>query len=226
MKKEAKQMLWLLKHSFRLELAEKERALTPLLLAMILFLLFFFASEDLSLAAKERAFIYQLYLVGVIVLQGLLVRMHAPEERDEAFSQMVCSTLSPIVWFLTKLFLTIALSLAVILPASILLLLSYAISPLAICSPILALGLFLSVFGLSCIGNLLCVLLRKSQGRDLLFPLLYFPLTIPVLLCGTQSSLAAFSPNADAKNWLLLLLAFDVIYVTLSTLLFEELLKD
>ncbi len=208
------------------EFAEKERVLTPLLMAMIVFLLLFFASEEFSQEAKGKAFICQLYLVMVIVLQGVLIRVHDPEEKDGVVQCLKACEVKPTAWFFAKLALAFLTTIVVIIPTSILLLLSYALDPSLIFTPISILAAIFSLFGLATVGTLLALLLRQANGRDFLFPLLYFPLTIPVLLAGMEAGLAIFSGSDDSVKWLLLLSAFNVIFLTLGILFFDELLKE
>ena len=69
----------------------------------------------------------------------------------------------------------------------------------------------------------------KANARQILYPLLYFPLTAPVLLGAVQSSRLCLDGGraaADIKAWLGLLLGFDCIYVTLGILLFTELVDE
>ena len=59
----------------------------------------------------------------------------------------------------------------------------------------------------------------------MLFPLLYFPLAIPVLLASVQATLIFLGGGEQgASQWLGLLAGFDIIYFTLGLLLFGELL--
>jgi heme exporter protein B len=70
-------------------------------------------------------------------------------------------------------------------------------------------------------------MMLKARGREVLFPLLYFPLAIPVLLAGSEAVLS-FVENADSSpawQWIGLLAGFDVIFITLSALLYGELVS-
>jgi hypothetical protein len=69
----------------------------------------------------------------------------------------------------------------------------------------------------------------------MIYPLIYFPLTTPVLLAAMQASLLALDPETvsmsalwagPARSWAGLLLAFDVIYLTLGVLLYGELVDE
>jgi len=91
------------------------------------------------------------------------------------------------------------------------------------------LTLFLTLVGLVSVGTLLAFLVMFAAGRHLLYPILYFPLCVPVLLCAYENMLASLTQQmaltAMLQSWLGLLLAFDLVYVTLGTMFFGELLR-
>jgi heme exporter protein B len=85
--------------------------------------------------------------------------------------------------------------------------------------------LTLMILALSSLGVLLSQMTEKAAGRDLLFPILYFPLAVPVLLAVVQASYCLWDIHnrEDLNLWLSLLGGFCVIYLTLGIVLFEEL---
>ena len=87
----------------------------------------------------------------------------------------------------------------------------------------------MALAGLAALGVLLSAMTLKANARQILYPLLYFPLATPVLLAAVQSSqlyLSSGQITADVRAWLGLLLGFDVIYITLGALLFTELVDE
>ena len=82
----------------------------------------------------------------------------------------------------------------------------------------------LMIFSLSALGILLCQLTKKASNKALIYPLLYFPLNIPVLLISieTHKSYLAEIDLSQTLNWTFLLVSFSVIYTTLGTMLFGE----
>jgi len=67
----------------------------------------------------------------------------------------------------------------------------------------------------------------RSRAREVLLPLLLFPMLIPVLLASVESSnaLLAGNPMRDAGAWVQLLVAFDVIFVVASFLAFDHVIE-
>jgi heme exporter protein B len=82
---------------------------------------------------------------------------------------------------------------------------------------------FLGTIGFCVLGTLLSGVTLKARARELLLPLVLFPLMVPVIL-ATIRCMEAILRNGnigDAVPWLRLLLGFDVIFVTVGILIFD-----
>jgi len=94
-------------------------------------------------------------------------------------------------------------------------------------NPAALIGAFaLGTLGLAAIGSLFGVLEESPRAREAVFPLLVLPLTVPVLLAGVKATAAATGGPGGAGSWLLLLVAFDAVFVAIGTLVFGFLLDD
>lgn len=81
--------------------------------------------------------------------------------------------------------------------------------------------------GFAGLGTLFSALASSSRGREILMPLLLFPLSIPVVIATVRATTLVFQGNAgDAWPWFNLLVAFDVIFVTLAYVVFDLVLED
>lgn len=67
----------------------------------------------------------------------------------------------------------------------------------------------------------------RMQGKEMLFPLLLFPMIIPCLICVVKlTEILAFSEEIQSfQSWTVLLIAFDVLQGTLCFLAFEWVLE-
>ena len=96
--------------------------------------------------------------------------------------------------------------------------------------PLLLAGLLLAgTFGFLAVGTLFAAMLARARSRDVLLPVLLYPVTIPVIIAGVRGTVALASPVPDetmALFWLMLLLFFDVVFVTLALWTFEPLMTD
>jgi heme exporter protein CcmB len=89
--------------------------------------------------------------------------------------------------------------------------------------------LLFGTIGFATVGTLFAAMLTRARSRDVLLPILLYPVTIPVMIAGVRgtSALLAAEPQLDmARLWVMLLLAFDVVFVTLSLWTFEALMTE
>ena len=89
--------------------------------------------------------------------------------------------------------------------------------------------LVLGTVGFASVGTLFAAMLARARSRDVLLPILLYPVTIPVMIAGVRgtSALLAAEPQLEmARLWVMLLLAFDVVFVTLSLWTFESLMTE
>lgn len=87
--------------------------------------------------------------------------------------------------------------------------------------------MLLGSIGFVALGTFYASMASRSRAREVLLPLLLFPMLIPVLLASTEasSSLLAGNPMQDAGAWVKLLAAFDVIFLVASFLAFDHVIE-
>lgn len=87
--------------------------------------------------------------------------------------------------------------------------------------------LVLGTIGFVTLGTFYSAMSSRSRAREVLLPLLLFPMLIPVLLAAVESStsLLAGDPMQEAGAWLRLLGAFDIIFLVASLLAFESVIE-
>ena len=93
--------------------------------------------------------------------------------------------------------------------------------------PGLALVIGLGTVGLAAVGTLFAAMTAHLRARELLFPVLFLPMEVPVLLGTVQATEALFlgEPLSAVSHWLKLLLAADLIYLTAGILTFDFILE-
>jgi heme exporter protein B len=96
--------------------------------------------------------------------------------------------------------------------------------------PVLLVGLLAGgTVGFTAVGTLFAAMLVRARSRDVLLPILLYPITIPVIIAGvrgTAALLAATPDEATATMWIGILAAFDVVFVTLALWTFEPLMTE
>ncbi len=85
----------------------------------------------------------------------------------------------------------------------------------------------LGTIGFVTLGTFYSAMSSRSRAREVLLPLLLFPMLIPVLLAAVESStsLLAGDPMSEAGAWVRLLGAFDIIFLVASLLAFEYVIE-
>ena len=72
-------------------------------------------------------------------------------------------------------------------------------------------------------------MLGRAQSRDVLLPVVLYPMTVPVIVGGVRGTAAIFAadPNlALARTWLTMLVFFDAVFVTLSLWTFAPVMRE
>ncbi len=97
-------------------------------------------------------------------------------------------------------------------------------------SPLLLLSLLVAgTVGFAGVGTLFAAMLVRARSRDVLLPILLYPITIPIIIAGVRGTAALLQPEIDepmARAWLAILVFFDVVFVTLALWTFEPVMTD
>ena len=89
--------------------------------------------------------------------------------------------------------------------------------------PTLFIVAFLGTIGFCVLGTILSAVTLKAHARELLLPLVLFPLMIPVILATIRcmENVLRAGEVGDALPWLRLLIGFDVMFLTVGVLIFD-----
>jgi heme exporter protein B len=83
--------------------------------------------------------------------------------------------------------------------------------------------------GFAAVGTLFSAMLVRARSRDVLLPVLLYPITVPVIIAGVRATAALLQPDVElalVRFWVALLIALDVVFVTLALWTFEPLMTD
>jgi heme exporter protein B len=96
--------------------------------------------------------------------------------------------------------------------------------------PLSLLALLLAgTIGFASVGTLFAAMLVRARTRDIMLPILLYPVTIPVMIAGVQGTSALLQPMPDqavATMWIAIVTSFDVVFVTFCLWLFEPLMTE
>lgn len=94
--------------------------------------------------------------------------------------------------------------------------------------PKLFLVTLLGTVGFCVLGTMMSAVTLRARARELLLPLVLFPLMVPVILATIRcmENVLRTSEIGDAMPWLRLLLGFDVIFLTVGVLIFDRVIES
>jgi len=94
--------------------------------------------------------------------------------------------------------------------------------------PQLFLVTLLGTVGFCVLGTITAAITLRARARELLLPLVLFPLMIPVILATIRGMETVLKTGSfgDATPWLRLLLGFDVIFLTIGVLIFDWVIES
>jgi heme exporter protein B len=97
-------------------------------------------------------------------------------------------------------------------------------------APLLLVGLLVTgTLGFAAVGTLFAAMLIRAQSRDVLLPVLLYPITVPLVIAGVRGTAAIFAaePNlAVAQAWLSMLVFFDAVFLTLALWVFGPVMGE
>jgi heme exporter protein B len=174
--------------------------------------------ETLRLAAPGVVWLTVLFS-GVLAFN----RSYQLELDDDALETLLGYPGGRKTIFLGKLAANLAFVLlveAVIVPLTVIL---YGVS-LGRAFPAFAGVLLLGTLGFVTLGTFYSALSSRSRAREVLLPLLLFPMLVPLLIAAAEATGALLAGNAmrDAGTWASVLVAFDVIFFVATLFAFEH----
>lgn len=88
--------------------------------------------------------------------------------------------------------------------------------------------LFLGTVGFSAVGTIFSMMAVHTKMRDVLLPILFLPVIIPVLIGAVETTARTLAgePLRGMMDWIKLLIVFDVIFTTAAFLVFEYVLEE
>ncbi|NOY27839.1 MAG: transcriptional regulator [Oligoflexia bacterium] len=192
--------------------------------AAVVLLLFSFAvgPDSVTLAAHAGGY---LWLALLLASTLLLARSLQTEVESGALESLLLAPVrAPSIFYGKAVANTILLGLVSVVALP----LDLAITGATVISPGPLLGILaLGAAGIAAPGTFYAALTARVAGKQLLLPLLLFPLIVPALLAAVKSTTLTMTgdPMGQLPSWIALLVAFDLIYWSLCGLLFERVIE-
>jgi heme exporter protein B len=95
-------------------------------------------------------------------------------------------------------------------------------------NPGLLMVVLLGSIGYVAVGTLLAAMAVQARTRDILLPILLFPVVLPVILAAVKAS-TGFLDNSEMeliRPWLNLLVAYDIIFSAVAFMVFDYVVEE
>jgi heme exporter protein B len=203
----------LARKDLRLELRARDTLPAMLLFVLSILAVFHFALPGGS--SDDAA--YGLLWVALVFTALLgLARAWVPEREGGALDGLILAPCDRSAIWLGKTLATLGFLVAaevVALPAFALLFAPLDATALA--------GVVLANVGICAVGSLLAAMAASSRSRELIMPLLFLPLSIPLVVGGVGSSI-----SPDGGTYLAFLGLYDAVFAILSWASFEYVVTE
>ncbi|MGA8366311.1 MAG: heme exporter protein CcmB [Candidatus Acidiferrales bacterium] len=215
----------LLAKELRLEFRTRELLNSTVLFALVVVALFSIAFEPT--AAESRRYGPGLLWIAFLFAGSLMLQpSFAREQSNDTLGALRMAPISAFAILLGKMlanFVFLSLAEVVIVPVFAVL---YNVS-LADVAGRLAVVLMLGTVGLVVTGTVFSAISAHARMRELLLPLLLFPILSPLLIAAVEAtaSLLAEQPVLD-RTWVAFLAGFDIVFLTASWLLCDFLIEE
>ncbi len=211
----------------RTEMRNREVINAAASFALVVLLMFGFAfdpSSNFEVRSLTGGLLWIIYVFsGILVLN----RSFAQETVNDCIGALTAAPISPASIFIGKAFANWVLLLAMELISLPLFGMFFDIRWYDRFGDLLLI-LALGSWALSIIGTIFGAVTANNRLRELMLPVLVFPMILPALMaCVQLTGLALLNePFGDSIAWLKLLIGFDIIFTLLGSVLLEPVLHQ
>jgi heme exporter protein B len=207
----------------RLEWRSKDAINSMLFFALLVVVVFSFSFDPLAEESRQIAggLVWVAFLFAAVVA---LNQTWARELRNQVLDAYRVSPAPANSLFLAKAlgnFIFVVVLEALMTPLFIIFYKLRALGPAWQLLPIAALGTWALVVN----GTFFAAMSLRTRAREIMLPLLLFPISIPALLAMVRATTAILTGEESAKFWIVLLVAYDVVFTTGCLALFETVLE-
>jgi heme exporter protein B len=203
----------------RLEWRSKDAINAMLFFAFLVVVIFSFSFDPTAEESRRIAggLIWVAFLFAAVVA---LNQTWARELRNQVLDAYRISPAPANALFLAKAlgnFLFVAVLEALMTPIFVAFYKLRALGPAWQLVPVALLGTWAIVVN----GTFFAALSIRTRSREIMLPLLLFPISIPALIGMVNATTAILTGEDPARVWIVLLAAYDVVFTTASLFLFE-----
>ena len=206
------------------ELRSKETIVSVLVFALLVIVIFNFAfgtDRELMTAVAPGILWVAFAFAGVLSLN----RAFIPEKEEGCLEGLMACPVSREAIYVGKMLSSLIFMLiveAITLPIFALLFNLPVLSLEIITTTILA------TVGFVAVGTLFSALSVNTKAREMVLPILFLPIAVPVIICAVKASELALAGESwgSLSSWLQIIVAFDVIFLVASYLTFNFVVEE
>ncbi len=215
----ARHVLTHLRKDLRLEWRSRD-AITGMLFFSLLVVVVFSLAFDPTAAVSRQIAGGILWIVILFAATTTLNQSWNREQRNQVLDVQRMAPSSPAALFLGKAFANMIFVTAVELVLAPLFTVFYNLRALGQ-AWLLLLVLPLGTWALVANGTFFAALGLRTRNRELMLPLVLFPISLPALLAMVQASTNILTGEYEPAIWIKLLAGYDIVFTTACLLLFE-----
>jgi heme exporter protein CcmB len=219
--------LLVLRKDFAIEVRSREILYTTLLfsIACVVIFMIAFVREGVPVEGAAPGILWV-----AIAFSGTLAlgRTFERERYGETLKALLLTPSSRAAIYVGKLLGMVVLMLAVeivLVPA-----IAFFFRAWLFASPLMLVALLvLGTIGFASVGTLFAAMLVRARTRDVMLPILLYPITIPVMIAGVLGTSALMQSPIDepmATMWMTALVAMDTVFLVLALWTFEPLMTE
>lgn len=220
----ADQVVAILRKDLLLEFRRRELVISMAVFATLTLVVFNFAFdlrvENLGTVGPGALWV-AVFFAGILNIGRTLVL----EKERGAWEGLLLAPIEPGALYIAKLLGNIVFMLlmeVVLLPAFA------ALYNLPVLNTRVGWILLLGTVGFAAVGTLFSALAANSRAREVMLPVLIFPILLPVIIATVKATGDVVNPNAAmvTRPWTQLLLAFDALFILGGYLLFDHVIEE
>jgi heme exporter protein B len=211
-----------LKKDIRLEWRSKDALNSMLFFSLLVVVIFSFAFDPLAEESRHivGGLVWVAFLFAAVVA---LNQTWARELRNQVLDAYRVSPAPANALFLAKSlgnFIFVSVLEALMTPLFVIFYNLHVLGPAWQLIPVALLGTWALVIN----GTFFAAMSLRTRNRELMLPLLLFPISIPAVIAMVESTTILLTGEASARFWIVLLLTYDMVFTTACLGLFETVL--
>jgi len=210
----------------RTELRSREQALSLMVFALLVLVVFNFAFDFtiLDFGSLGPGILWVAFIFSGVLALNHAFRIEREQDRIEG---ILLAPIDRSAFYLGKVLSTVIFMgtvEAVLVPLSAILF-NQSITPRL---GLMVLALVLNTIGFAAVGTLFAAITTQTRRSEVLLPLLLFPAAVPIALAAVRatSHILAGRPFARYANWIYMSAAYDLVFIAAAVLLFDYALQE